>query len=108
MPDIENAVTEKRPPFILNIVDIDEVPGKYEDRDEVFSYRRCIRLGAGLPRTRFHLERVPPGHRTDLPQALQDEEEFYFVKEGRVDAWIDGVIYSMTAGDIAAFPSGTG
>lgn len=112
MPNIENSMTEdvtkKRPPFILNIVDIDEVPGKYADGNEVFSYGRAIGLAAGLLRTRFHLERLPPGHRTDLPHALENEEEFYFVQEGRVEAWIDGVIHTMATGDIAAFPSGTG
>ena len=28
--------------------------------------------------------------------------------EGEVDAWIDGEMHAMRAGDIAAFPAGTG
>jgi uncharacterized cupin superfamily protein len=36
------------------------------------------------------------------------EEEFVYVLEGDVDAWIDGVIWPMKPGDFAAFPSGTG
>jgi len=30
------------------------------------------------------------------------------VLDGEVDAWIDGALYPMTVGDLAAFPAGTG
>src|SRR6185436_16164804 len=49
-----------------------------------------------------------PGHRTSYPHAEQDEEEFVYVLEGEVDAWIDGELHRMKAGDLAAFPAGTG
>jgi uncharacterized cupin superfamily protein len=98
---------KERPPFILATNDIDEVPGKYPDKDEVFSFGRAVGYAAGLRRIRFHVERLPPGHRTDLPHALRDEEEFYFVQEGQVAAWIDGVLFTMKPGDLAGFPSGT-
>jgi uncharacterized cupin superfamily protein len=30
------------------------------------------------------------------------------VIEGEIDAWVDGVLHPMKAGDLAAFPAGTG
>lgn len=46
--------------------------------------------------------------RTSWPHAEEKEEEFVFVLEGEVQAWVDGHLYSMRAGDLAAFPAGTG
>ena len=34
--------------------------------------------------------------------------ELFVVLDGQVDAWVDGVVYPMKAGDFAAFPAGTG
>jgi uncharacterized cupin superfamily protein len=36
------------------------------------------------------------------------EEEFVYVLGGTIDAWIDGRLYPMKSGDLAAFPAGTG
>ncbi|MBI2896433.1 MAG: cupin domain-containing protein [Deltaproteobacteria bacterium] len=36
------------------------------------------------------------------------EEEFVYVLQGEVDAWIDGDLHPMKAGDLVAFPAGTG
>ena len=36
------------------------------------------------------------------------EEEFVYVIDGEIDAWIDGELHRMRAGDFAAFPAGTG
>ena len=46
--------------------------------------------------------------RSSWPHAESDEEEFVYVIEGAVDAWIDGTLHRMVAGDLAAFPAGTG
>ena len=97
-----------RPPFIVSTDSVPEDPGKYPDSDEVLSYGRSIGKVAGLLRMGLHVERVPPGHRTSWPHAEEDEEEFVFVLEGAVDAWIDGDVYPMKKGDLAAFPCGTG
>lgn len=97
-----------RPPFLLATAALPEEPGKYPQSDEVLSYGRPIGKLAGLERIGLHLERVEPGHRTSYPHAEQDEEEFVYVLEGTIDAWIDGVLYPMTAGELAAFPAGTG
>jgi len=63
---------------------------------------------AGLVRLGINLQRLPPGRRSSWPHAESDEEEFVYVVEGEVDAWIDGEIHRMRAGDFAAFPAGTG
>jgi uncharacterized cupin superfamily protein len=52
--------------------------------------------------------RLLPGTRSSWPHAESSEEEFVFVVSGEVDAWIDGELFRMKAGDLAAFPSGTG
>jgi uncharacterized cupin superfamily protein len=98
----------KRPPFIVSSGDIAETPGKYPNSDEVLAYGRPIGKAAGLLRIGLHVERVPPGHRLSYPHAEQGEEEFVYVLEGEIDAWIDGEIFGMKTGDLAAFPAGTG
>jgi uncharacterized cupin superfamily protein len=100
--------TTTRPAFILSTRDVPEEPGQYPQSDEVLSYGRAIGKAAGLLRLGVHIERLPPGHRTSYPHAEENEEEFVYVVEGKVDAWIDGVLHPMEAGDLAAFPAGTG
>jgi uncharacterized cupin superfamily protein len=100
--------TSKRPPFIVSTADIEETPARYPKSDEILSWGRAIGKAAGLLRIGLHVERLSPGHRTSYPHAEQNEEEFVYVLEGNVDAWIDGEIYPMKTGDLAAFPAGTG
>ena len=97
-----------RPPFILSTDDVPEVPGRYPDSEEVLSAGRAIGKAAGLLRIGLHVERVAPGQRTSWPHAEGDEEEFVYVLEGEIDAWIDGELHPMKKGDLAAFPCGTG
>jgi len=63
---------------------------------------------AGLVRIGVNLQRLLPGTRSSWPHAEEHEEEFVYVIEGEVDAWIDGTLHPMVAGDLAAFPAGTG
>lgn len=97
-----------RPPFIIATEDVPETPGKYPGSDEVLGHGRAIGRVAGLRRIGLHVERLMPGQRTSYPHAEEKEEEFVFVLEGQVDAWVDGVLHPMKAGDLAAFPAGTG
>jgi uncharacterized cupin superfamily protein len=97
-----------RPPFIITATDVPETEGRYPASDEGLSFGRDIGRAAGLTRIGLHLERVPPGRRTSYPHAESDEEELVYVLEGEIDAWIDGVLHRMRAGDLAAFPAGTG
>jgi uncharacterized cupin superfamily protein len=54
------------------------------------------------------LVRVAPATRTSYPHAEEDEEEFVYVVEGELDAWIDGHLHRVRTGDFVAFPAGTG
>jgi uncharacterized cupin superfamily protein len=98
----------QRPPFIVSAEDVPEKPGKYPNSDEITAYGRAIGKAAGLLKIGLHLDRLEPGHRTSYPHAEEKEEEFVFVLDGEVDAWIDGHLHRMQAGDLAAFPAGTG
>ena len=97
-----------RPPFIISSEDVPEAPGQYPASDEVLSHGRAIGKAAGLLKIGLHLERLQPGHRLSYPHAEELEEEFVYVLEGEVDAWIDGHLHPMKAEDLAAFPAGTG
>jgi len=98
----------KRPPFIVSSADVPEKSHRYPNSDEDLAPKRAIGRAAGLRQLGIHLVRVPPGARTSYPHAESAEEEFVYVVEGEVDAWIDGELHRMRAGDFAAFPSGTG
>jgi uncharacterized cupin superfamily protein len=97
-----------RPPFIVSSADVPARTHRYPNSDEDMAPARPIGRAAGLLRTGIHLITVAPGPRTSYPHAESAEEEFVYVVEGEIDAWIDGELHRMKAGDFAAFPSGTG
>jgi uncharacterized cupin superfamily protein len=97
-----------RPPCIVSAADVSEKSHRYPDSEEEMAPARAIGRAAGLLALGIHLVRVPPGRRTSFPHAESAEEEFVYVVEGEVDAWIDGELHRMKAGDLAAFPAGTG
>jgi uncharacterized protein YhfF/uncharacterized cupin superfamily protein len=97
-----------RPPFLVDPLSVPETDTPYPESDERLSCGRPIGRAAGLQRIGLHVERVPPGRRTSYPHAESDEEEFVYVLDGEIDAWIDGALYRMKKGDLAGFPAGTG
>jgi len=97
-----------RPPFIVSSSEIPERRHRYPNSEEEMAPSRPIGRAAGLLKVGIHLVRVPPGTRTSFPHAESAEEEFVYVVDGELDAWIDGELHHMEAGDFAAFPSGTG
>jgi uncharacterized cupin superfamily protein len=97
-----------RPTFICAT---DEVPAHshiYPQSTEQMGPVRRLGKEAGLQRIGINIQRLPPGSRSSWPHAEENEEEFVYVIEGEVEAWIDGHIHKMKAGDLAAFPVGTG
>jgi uncharacterized cupin superfamily protein len=98
----------KRPPFIIAAASCPEMPHHYPNTDENTGYQRSIGKAAGLLKIGVNLMRLPPGQRSSWPHAEEKEEEFVYVLEGEVDAWIDGELHAMRVGDLAAFPAGTG
>ena len=98
----------KRPPFIIAAASCPETRHRYPNSDEYMGYQRSIGKAAGLLRIGVNLMRMPPGARSSWPHAEEKEEEFVYVIEGEVDAWIDGTLHPMRPGDFAAFSAGTG
>ena len=106
---MKKPLSKPRPPFIVSTTDLPEDDGApYPHSDEHLAHGRAIGRFAGLLRIGLHVERVPPGRRLSWPHAEEKEEEFVFVLEGEIDAWVDGHLHPMTKGDLAAFPAGTG
>ena len=97
-----------RPPFLVASADVPETRHRYPDSDELLAPVRSIGRAAGLQRIGLHLHRVLPGTRISWPHAEESEDEFVYVVEGEVDAWIDGVLHRLGPGDLAAFPAETG
>jgi uncharacterized cupin superfamily protein len=97
-----------RPPFIRCADEVAEHTHVYPQSTEPMGPVRRLGKEAGLVRIGINIQRLPPGSRSSWPHAEEDEEEFVFVIEGEVDAWIDGHAYRMIQGDLAAFPAGTG
>ncbi len=97
-----------RPPYIVSTSDVPEKEGRYAGSDEPLGCGRPIGRVAGLMRIGLHVTRLPPGRRLSWPHAEEKEEEFVYVLEGPVDAWVDGYLHRMETGDLAAFPAGTG
>ena len=97
-----------RPAFIVSTSELPEYSHVYPNSDEAMGPVRSVGSAAGLVRLGINLQRLPPGSRSSWPHAESDEEEFVYVMEGEVDAWIDGNLHRMLAGDFAAFPAGTG
>src|SRR5437868_1537785 len=98
----------ERPPFIISSDAVEEKQGQYPHSDELLGFTRRIGRAAGLLRIGINLVRLPPGHRASWPHAEEKEEELVYVLEGNVEAWVDGILHPMKAGDFAAFPAGTG
>jgi uncharacterized cupin superfamily protein len=98
----------QRPPFIVSTADVPERSHVYPNSDEPMGPSRRVGHAAGLLRIGVNLQTLPPGSRSSWPHAEEDEEEFVYVVQGEVDCWIDGELHRMRAGDLAAFPAGTG
>jgi uncharacterized cupin superfamily protein len=97
-----------RPLFIVSSDAVEEKLHQYPNSDELHGSVRRVGREAGLTKTAVNLVRLGPGRRSSFPHAESLEEEFVYVLQGTVEAWVDGVTYAMIPGDFAAFPSGTG
>jgi uncharacterized cupin superfamily protein len=97
-----------RPPFIIASASVPENSHQYPNSAEYTGHQRAIGKAAGLLKIGVNLVRLPSGTRSSWPHAEEKEEEFVYVLEGEVEAWIDGFVHPMRSGDFAAFPAGTG
>ena len=97
-----------RPSFIVSRDNISERGHVYPQSDEAMGPVRRIGKAAGLVRIGINLQRLPPGTRSSWPHAEEDEEEFVYVIEGEVDAWIDGHLHPMSRWRSGRVPCGHG
>jgi uncharacterized cupin superfamily protein len=97
-----------RPPCIRSTNEVPEYVHVYPQSTEKMGPVRSLGKEAGLQHIGINIQHLPPGVRSSWPHAEEQEEEFVYVIEGEVDAWIDGHVYRMFPGDLAAFPAGTG
>ncbi len=97
-----------RPSCIRSTTEVPEHTHVYPQSTEAMGPVRRVGKEAGLERIGVNIQRLPPGTRSSWPHAEENEEEFVYVISGEVDAWIDGHVYRMNSGDLAAFPVGTG
>jgi uncharacterized cupin superfamily protein len=98
----------ERPKFIVSTEDVSEIERRLPGSDEMLGLNRALGRAAGLERIGLHLKRMLPGQRSTLPHAEEKEEEFAYVLEGTLLAWIDGEVFPLKKGDLVAFPAGTG
>jgi uncharacterized cupin superfamily protein len=84
-----------RPPFIRSARDVPEKAHVYPQSTEKMGPTRRLGKEAGLERIGIHIQRLPPGTRSSWPHAEENEEEFVYVIDGEVDAWIDGHLHRM-------------
>jgi len=98
-----------KPKFVSNWRDIlDKKAGSYPNSKEVHGIDALFGHRARFSRLGVHLEVLKPGRRTSWPHAERDEDEFVFVVAGKVDAWNDGHITPLSAGDFIGWEAGTG
>jgi uncharacterized cupin superfamily protein len=97
-----------RPSCLVSSRDIAGHAHVYPQSTESMGPVKPLGRAAGLVRLGINLQRLPPGTRSSWPHAESDEEEFVYVIAGEVDAWLDGTLHPLVAGDLAAFPAGTG
>jgi uncharacterized cupin superfamily protein len=97
-----------RPSFIVSAHELPETAHVYPQSTERMGPLRRLGKLAGLVRIGVNIQRLPPGTRSSWPHAEENEEEFVYVLQGGVDAWVNGDLHRMLPGDLAAFPAGTG
>jgi uncharacterized cupin superfamily protein len=100
----------RKPGFVVHWKDIigEDKDNTYPGSAERHTIDAPFGKHARLSRLGVHFQILKPGRRTSWPHAERDEEEFVFVVSGNVEAWVDGNIHAMEAGDIIGFPAKTG
>lgn len=93
---------------MLNWRGNEDAPDGYAGDDERMAVSVDFSTRFGLNRIGIHHNRLPPGRRSWYPHAESLEEEFVFILEGEADAWVDGHLHRVAAGDAIAYPAGTG
>jgi len=87
---------------------LDDEPFKYPGSGEPHVVNASFNRFARFARIGVNVGVLKPGRRTSWPHAERDEDEFMFVVSGKVDAWNDGRIAPLRAGDFVGWEAATG
>ncbi len=98
-----------RPEFVAQWRDLlTRKAGRYPNSNEDLVLNARYDNRARFWRIGMRVQVLKPGRRTSWPHADRDEDEFIFIVSGKVDAWNDGHISPMGAGDFIGWQGGTG
>ena len=99
----------KRPDIIVHWRDAESRTRAVAHHDgEEFGFNSPIGARAGLSRLMVSHLRLPPGARSNIPNAVRDEEQFWFVLEGEPDFFVDGNLHRLEEGDGVTLDDFTG
>jgi uncharacterized cupin superfamily protein len=89
-----------RPEIIVHWRDVESRARAVAHRDgEEFGFNSPIGARTGLSRLLVSHMRLPPGARSNIPNAVRDEEQFWFVLKGEPDFFVDGNLHRLEEGD---------
>jgi len=99
----------KRPDIIVSWKDVEaKKRAAAHHGKENFGFNAPIGAATGLSRLLVSHVRLPPGARSHIPNAVKDEEQFWFVLEGRPDFFVDGNLHQLEEGDGVTLNDRTG
>lgn len=99
----------KRPDIIVHWKDIESRERALAHHgEESFGYNAPLGAKTGLSRLLVSHVRLPPGARSHIPNAVRDEEQFWFVLEGTPDFFVDGNLHQLEEGDGVTLNDRTG
>ena len=99
----------KRPEIIVRWKDIEaKARSRAHHGEESFGFNAPLSAATGLSRLLVSHVRLPPGARSNIPNAVKDEEQFWFVLEGTPDFFVDGNLHQLEKGDGVTLNDRTG
>lgn len=105
----KGAKKRTKPDFVAHWRDIlGRKPSQYPNDTEKHCLGAPFGKRARFSRIGVHVAVLKPGRRSSRPHAERDEDEFVYVVSGKVDAWNDGHVTPMEAGDFIGWEAGTG
>lgn len=106
---LKAKIKDYRHPAICHSSQIQDYDNShYQGSTELLGISSTFSKHFGFDRLGIHFERLPPGRRTSMPHAHENEDEFVFVIKGHPHVWIDGHRYPLKPGDGVGFPAATG
>jgi uncharacterized cupin superfamily protein len=99
--------TKSRPSIIVHWREVESKSRAKADGEE-FGFNAPVGARSGLSRLLVSHLRLPPGARSNIPNAARDEEQFWFVLEGTPDLFVDGNLHRLKEGEGVTLNARTG